>query len=247
MKKIIALLGSKRKGNTYRALTQIEETMKKELGSQLQFEILPLFDFKIDDCIGCQNCIHKGSCVFNDDSSKLMAKLIEADGIILASPVYMKQVSGKIKTFFDRTCSWYHRPTLAAKPILSVVTTQGSGLSDTLKYLQSVSIQWGGLNAGKIGRNARSMNKPVEEKEVKKFIRLLNSPESYSPTLNELINFETQKELGKFLGELDVQYWSEKQWIDAPYYFSCKVNFFKKQLSKAFGKFLNYVMTKNKK
>lgn len=247
MKKIVALLGSKRKANTYRLLTQIEELMKKELGSQLEFEIVPLFDFKVEDCIGCLGCIHKGSCVLKDDASVLMEKLVEADGIIISSPVYIKQVSGKIKTFFDRTCSWYHRPALTAKPILSVSSTQGSGLPETLKYLQSVTMQWGGLNAGKIGRNGRSMNKPVEEKEVKKFIHLLNSPESYSPKLNELINFETQKELGKYLGELDMQYWTEKQWMNAPYYFSCKVNFFKKQLSKTFGKFLNYILSKNKK
>ena len=145
MKQVVALLGSRRKKNTYRLLSEIQEILKKH---EIELHIIELCHCNVTPCAGCERCILQGQCMLNDDAADIMKRLSEADGIVLASPVYLKQVSGQLKTFFDRTCMWYHRPVLAEKPVLSVSTTKGSGLRKTLSYLSSIAVQWGAVPAG---------------------------------------------------------------------------------------------------
>jgi hypothetical protein len=124
---------------------------------------------------------------------------------------------------------------LYRKPVLCIATTKGSGLKSTLSYLSNVAVQWGAMPVGSIGRTIRSIKSPVTEKELLRFIKLLQTPQSYRPTLNCLINFETQKALSKFLNELDKCYWNEKGWDTKPYYFNCRLNGLKCIISKTIG------------
>lgn len=238
MKKVVALLGSKRKVNTYKLLIKIKDLLAK---SDTELEILELYQYDIKSCVGCDICVLKGNCVLKDDVSQIMDTLSKADGIILASPVYLQQVSGKMKTFFDRTCSWYHRPVLTAKPVLCVATTKGSGLKATLSYMENVASQWGAITAGSVGRSIFNLQKPITAKEISKFSILLNTPQKYSPTLNQLIGFEVQKSISGHLNGLDTEYWKKMNWMDKPYFYSCKVNPLKRAVSGLVG----YVMRKN--
>lgn len=218
--------------NTYNLLVQIKEHLAKE---NIEVEIVSLYDLDIKSCLGCERCILQDKCVLKDDAEMLMEKIDAADGIILSSPVYMQQVSGKMKTFIDRTCKWYHRPVLYGKPILAVSTTKGSGLKSTLSYLSNVAVQWGAMPAGSIGRTIRNIDEPVSEKEISYFVKLLQSPQKYSPPLSSLINFEVQKVLTQYLGEIDAKYWNEKGWNTKSYYFPCKINCFKCMISGSVG------------
>jgi len=244
VKKVIALHASKRKMNTYKLLLQIKQELARD---DVEVEILSLYDFNIQDCLGCEKCIIHDDCVHHDDVEILMNKMMSADGIIISSPVYLQQVSGKLKNFIDRTCKWYHRPVLYAKPVLCVATTKGSGLKSTLSYLQSVAVQWGAMPAGSIGRTIRNINSPVAQKELLDFNKLLQDPKSYRPTLNNLINFEVQKALAKYLNGLDTRYWGERCWNTKPYFFDCSTNRLKCIISKMFGAFLQRIMSHSKK
>ena len=242
MKKIIAINSSKRKMNTYGVIKEVEKILNN---NNIDVEIINLFDYDIKPCIGCEHCLIKGNCVLKDDVSEIMDKIKSSDGVILTSPVYMENVSGALKTFLDRTCKWFHRPELCGKPILVISTTMGSGLKFTLKYLERVVIQWGGINAGKIGRSIRNMDNEVEVKEVKKFIdHIKMDKEEYKPSLDALIHFQIQKVLAKKIGYLDSEYWEEKAWNDKVYYFKSKINPIKKLIAKSFGGFLDGVVNK---
>lgn len=241
-KKVTALLGSKRKVNTYAMLLQIQTILAQH---QVEMEIVELYKTEIKDCIGCDHCVLKGTCVLKDDVATLMEKLASSDGIILATPVYLQQVSGKMKTFFDRTCSWYHRPVLTAKPALCVASTKGSGLKATLSYLVNVANQWGAVPTGAIGRTIFNAKNPIAEKELAKFIRILQHPEEFSPSFGQLVGFEVQKALAKYLNQLDARYWSEKGWLDKPYFYPCKVSKLKSTITGAFGNMLYNKMAKN--
>lgn len=232
MKKVIALHASKRKMNTYNLLKQIQSILADY---DVEVEIISLYDLNIGDCLGCEKCIINDACVYNDDMDLILEKMKAADGIILSSPVYLQQVSGRLKTLIDRTCMWFHRPVLYGKPILSVATTKGSGLKQTLTYLQSVAQQWGAMSVGRIGRTIRNIDKPVTSKELSGFLKLLRAPQSYRPSLDDLITFEIQKALAKYLLGVDTQYWIEKGWNKKAYYFPCKVNGFKRILSGLLG------------
>lgn len=235
MKKVVALLGSKRRANTYHLLMQLKERFAE---NNIDLEILELYRFQIQDCVGCTACVSKGSCILSDGVSQIMEQMIKADGIILASPVYLQQVSGKIKTFIDRTCSWYHRPALAGKPVLCVATTKGSGLKATLSYLENVATQWGALNAGSIGRSIFNFEKPIEKSEVATFLQLLEHPNSCVPTLRQLIAFEIQKSLALTLSQRDRAYWDAYGWSGQPYFYPCKRMPVKQAISGAIGKLI---------
>ncbi len=227
--------------NTYNLLIQIKELLANQ---DVELEILELYHYDIKDCIGCDCCILNGKCVLPDDVSQIMDTLTRADGIILASPVYLQQVSGKMKIFFGRTCRWYHRPELVGKPVLSVATTKGSGLKATLSYMENVAAQWGAITAGAVGRTIFTLQKPVSKKELTRFIRLLNAPCSYSPTLNQLIGFEVQKSLAQYLNGLDTAYWESHGWMNKPYFFHCKVNPGKRVISGTVGQIMRKNMGK---
>jgi len=242
MLRVIAINSSSRKMNTYELITQSKEILRSK---NIEVEIINLFDYDIKECIGCEHCLVKGGCIIKDQAFDIMEKIKLSDGIILTSPVYMENVSGKLKTFVDRTCSWFHRSEIYGKPILVISTTKGSGLKSTLKYLERVVIQWGGFYAGKIGRTIRTIDNKITESECENFIKYLSiEKESYNPSLNALINFQVQKVLAYKLVGLDSEYWIEKEWNVDVYYFKCKINILKRLIATSFGKFLNMVVNK---
>lgn len=242
MLNVIAINSSKRKLNTYGLISQVSEILKDE---NINVEIINLFDYNIEDCIGCEKCLIEGNCVFKDDVSEIMNKIKNSDGVIVSSPVYMENVSGKLKTFLDRTCKWFHRPELYGKAILSISTTKGSGLKDTLRYLERVVVQWGGFNVASIGRSIRNIDEKISRNECKKFIEHIQMDKKYfRPSLKALIHFQVQKVLAKKVGYLDSEYWKEKGWNSEVYYFKCKINPYKKLIASNFGAFLDKVINK---
>ena len=141
MKHVVAVNGSPRKATTQKLLDEIEELLETQ---QIQMTTINLGDYQVDDCIGCELCIRKtGQCFQKDDSQSILSQLVAADGVILASPVYLMSITGKLKSLIDKTASWVHRSPMVGKPMLSVSTTGGAGLKDVHNYLEKVGVQWG--------------------------------------------------------------------------------------------------------
>ena len=67
-------------------------------------EYIKLKDCKIKSCVGCYTCWTKtpGECIFKDDMADLREKYRKADLVILASPLYIFNVTGLMKNFLDR-------------------------------------------------------------------------------------------------------------------------------------------------
>lgn len=238
--KVLAINSGRRNKNTYQILIQIKQILEK---SNIDVEIINLHDYTIKHCIGCENCLIRDNCCLNDDVYKIKNMIMECDGLILASPVYLKSVSGVLKTFVDRTCSWYHRPVLFGKPILAVSTTKGSALKYTLEYLQDIGVQWGMMPSGKIGRSIININKQVDIKECKLFIDNLTKPKSkHIPPLKSILNFNIQKVLSNQLLELDTKYWNQMNWKNKNYYYPCRINIIKRAMGYCLYTFLNFIM-----
>lgn len=245
MLNVIAINSSNRRKNTFGLISQVQTILKDH---QINVEVINLYWMDIKDCIGCEQCILTDECVFKaDDVGALMDKIKNSDGIILTSPVYLQAVSGKLKTLIDRTCKWFHRPEIYGKPVLVIATTKGSGLKATLNYLESVVVQWGAINAGKIGRDIKTIENPVTERECRQFITHLKTDEKdYKPRLDSLINFQVQKNLADFLGGLDGVYWREKGWDQKLYYFDCYINWLKQIPPRLIGEMMERGMKKTK-
>lgn len=242
MKKIIAINGSKRKKNTYSVLKKIEKILNEK---DINLEIINLFDYDIKDCIGCTKCVENDRCVYKekDDMTLLMKKLELCDGIILSSPVYMKGISGKLKTFIDRTCMWYHRSEIYGKPTFCVATTAGSGLDVTLDYLEDVAKQWGTLPTGRIGLKIQTMDRDIEPKELELFIKLIEEGNaSYKPSLRYVMDYQVQKVLALKILASDKDYWISQKWDQSDFFIPCNISIGKRIIAKGFYKLLNTVI-----
>nr|MDO8114218.1 flavodoxin family protein [Candidatus Sigynarchaeota archaeon] len=102
--KIVGIAGSPRKNGATSRLLDITLKEIKALNAQVDVDRVDLVDMKITACTGCDACL-KTDCPLDkdDDYPKIVAKLLQADGIIVASPVYFANVPGILKNFIDRS------------------------------------------------------------------------------------------------------------------------------------------------
>lgn len=100
--KVVGINGSARKdGNTATIIGKVFNELNKD---GVETELIQLADYEIQPCRGCFACKDRGNCVFaNDGFAEIFNRMVEADGIILGSPVYSADVSAKMKAFLERS------------------------------------------------------------------------------------------------------------------------------------------------
>ena len=101
--KVVAFNGSPRKeGNTYQSLQVVMGELQKE---GIETEMVQLGGKNIHGCIACYKCFKNKDkeCSIKDDGvNDYIKKMMEADGIIIGSPVYFSNVTSEVKAFIDR-------------------------------------------------------------------------------------------------------------------------------------------------
>lgn len=99
--KVIGMNGSSRKdGNTAIIIRRVFDELNK-LG--IETELIQLADYEVQPCSGCFACKGRANYVLTKDGfSEIFNRLVEAEGIILGSPVYSADVSSKMKAFLER-------------------------------------------------------------------------------------------------------------------------------------------------
>ena len=101
MKKVLILSGSPRRGNSD-ALCDAFFQGAKEVGHDV--EKIRVIEKKVHYCTGCYVCKQTGGkCAYQDDMGEILSKILAADVIVLASPVYFFSVCAPLKTVLDRT------------------------------------------------------------------------------------------------------------------------------------------------
>ena len=100
MAKVLLLNGSPHAdGCTARAL---EEMIGVFADEGVETEVIQVGNKDIRGCVSCGYCEKNGKCVFNDLVNEVAAKLEEADGLVVGSPVYYSSPNGTILAFMDR-------------------------------------------------------------------------------------------------------------------------------------------------
>ena len=130
--KVLMLNGSPRaNGNTSVALKEMEQVFKD---NGIETEIILVGNKDIRGCIACGSCYEKGKCVFNDMVNELALKFEEADGLVVASPVYYASANATLIACLDRLFYSSHFDK-TMKVGASVVCARRGGCSATFDEL----------------------------------------------------------------------------------------------------------------
>ena len=141
--KLVSILGSPKgiHGYTGTLLTGILEAAQ-DAGSET--ELFLLNELSVHPCKGCTEVCHStGTCCQKDDFEKISDAMIQADGIIFASPNYFFHVSAQMKAFIDRCGILMHCQKLTGKYAAVVVTSGGSDPEDVVNYFLRLLGQFG--------------------------------------------------------------------------------------------------------
>ena len=136
--KILGILGSPRtSGNTSLLLDAV---MQGAQDAGAQVEIVSVAGMNMHCCAACGKCYATGSCIFEDDIEAVKAKMLEADGIVLASPNYMLSVTAQLKTIMDR-CSLFVHCFMLKDKYGAAVATAGGGGEDKVAEYENMALQ----------------------------------------------------------------------------------------------------------
>jgi len=202
--KILAIISSPRKKNTFDAIKKIESIHKEKCDCEYEYLFLHETNFKL--CTDCHLCLTKGEqfCPLKDDRSIIIDKIESSDGVILASPNHTMNVNWRMKNFIDRFSYLMHRPRYFNQRFMILITS-GSymGIKEAQNALALMAS--GGKIISKVGTmNSPGMNDKKRKKQANnlhkaalKFIKKMNIPFIYKPTIGHLIWFSAFKSLSK--------------------------------------------------
>lgn len=255
--KIISLVSSYRiDGNTNRIVSLIEKQLMSIADKEnviLKIERIPLGQLDLKTCRGCRVCFDKGEekCPLKDEVLSIRDKMLLADGILAASPIYVEDVNGIMKNWIDRMAFNCHRPAFAGKSAY-IATTSGIGSSNhAINTIKTAFSTWGMYITGKSRfRTGELMELSTMESKHGKEIR--NAAEALfdsikenaasKPSFYSLLTFIVQQKYwikwDKYHDTMDYKYWHDSGWLESNcnYYIPHQANFLKVKIAQFVGR-----------
>ena len=162
--KVLAIHGSPRTiRSTTRRLAGFVLEGAADAGAET--EMIDLADYRIIPCTACEACTINGICVNDDDLPALVALMNAADALVFGSPVYIDNVTGQMKVFFDRLADAIHYQQFSRKYGCAVATTAESGGDEVVAYLNHVLNYLGVISVGGISTATGGRSETVEASE----------------------------------------------------------------------------------
>lgn len=151
-KKVLILSGSPRKNGNSDILC--DEFMRGATEAGNEAEKIRVAEKNVGYCRACYACKKSGKCVIDDDMSDILQKMIDADVIVLASPVYFYSIDAQLKALIDRTVArwlevknkeFYYIVTAADEEAASAETTLACfrGYADCVEGAKEMGIVYG--------------------------------------------------------------------------------------------------------
>ena len=216
--KVLGILGSPRgKRSQTRALAEAVLAGAREQGAEI--EVVDLSTERLAFCTACEAC-HKGTkCPMDDDACRILERMLAADGIVLASPVYLNHVTAQMKTLLDRTSHFIHCLRLMDKYLAAVTTSGGGGGAETQAFLRKYAVTVGAQFVGGVDASV-----PLREAD---FATARNLGKTLVASVRDqacdpaqvLAIEEQKKRFGRIVGvhkdswAHEYQYWREKGWL----------------------------------
>ena len=141
--KIVIIHGQSHEGST----CMVAREVARKAGGEVREFFLPR-DFR-QPCLGCYTCFKTdlSKCPHFKELEPLAAAILEADLLILASPVYVYHATGQMMSFLDHFGTWWvvHRPMpeMSGKQAVAISTAAGGGMKSTVKDMADSLEMWG--------------------------------------------------------------------------------------------------------
>ncbi|WP_444659470.1 flavodoxin family protein [Caproiciproducens sp. R2] len=247
MKRVIALIGSQRKKETYDAVLNFGEYLTSHGG--IEFETIFLHDYNLGFCTGCKLCFDKGEeyCPLKDDRDLLIEKISRSDGVIFASPNYAFHVSARMKNLFDRLAFIFHRPRFWGKACMSIVAQGIFGGNKIVKYLNSMGENLGfHTSRGCVLQTLEPTTEAMRRKNDREIQRAATAfykalmCSTLPPSIFRLMMFRISRtKIRMMLNEeyRDFRYYQEHGWFESDYYYETSLGLLKKVM----GSFFDFI------
>lgn len=132
-KNVLVLSASFRKGGNSDVLCDEFIKGAKEAGHNV--EKIHVNDYQINFCHGCGICNTTHKCVQKDDMVKILDKMVNADVIVMGTPVYFYNMNGQMKTLIDRTVPRYEE--ISNKDFYFILAAADSSRANMERVLES--------------------------------------------------------------------------------------------------------------
>ncbi len=150
-----------------------DEFIKGAIDGGNEVEKIRVSTKTVAPCLACYHCRDNGGkCVHKDDMAQILQKMIDADVLVLASPVYFYSIDAQLKAVIDRTVArwlevknkdFYYIVTMADEELTSADTTLACfrGYADCVEGAveKGIIIGNGVYNSGEIEKNTELLNK----------------------------------------------------------------------------------------
>lgn len=123
-KKVLILSSSPRRGGNSDTLCDQFQKGAVEAGNQV--EKIFLKEKNINYCTGCGACYNSSKCFQHDDMADVLEKIVQADVIVMATPVYFYTMAAQMKTLIDRTVPRYEE--ITGKDFYFIVTAADNSI-----------------------------------------------------------------------------------------------------------------------
>jgi multimeric flavodoxin WrbA len=217
--RVVAINGSPHEGfgNTSQMLAMLGQHLSQ---AGLELEEIFLSQHQIGFCTGCATCLETGACWVRDDYNSVVRSVLEADAVILASPVYFFNVTAQMKTFLDRSLGYGHRPRGDWKPGLALSVSAGHGETWVGDYLGQVMRAFGAFPVGKltaiaVGPGEFLGREAVETRAAdlaRDLVQAVKEKRRYPPTDQDLVYWQFMSNLIKENRDFmvaDYEHWQE--------------------------------------
>lgn len=251
-KHVVVIVGSPHRGGaTLTAARKFIDDLES-LGD-VSGEVLQLRDYDVGTCRGCKLCFDLGEdrCPLKDDRDAIIEKMMQADGVVFASPNYSWHVPGLMKVFFDRIAFALHRPQFHGKTATAIVV-QGIAFGGKIrKYLDFLA---GGLGFEVVRGSVSKTLEPMTDKAIRqmdenlakqsrRFHKQLMMRGFPKPSLFKLMMFRmgrTGIKLNAPRDQRDWNYYRERGWFESDYYYPVQLGAGKR----AAGAFFDWLVAK---
>jgi len=215
----ILLISASPRGERSQTLLLARE-IARGCGGDCVVEEVSLGRSRIEFCRHCELCHRKVlECPIKDDVPEIIRKMLAADGLILAGPNYINQVTASMKALFDRSSHFIHCLRLLGKYVVGAVTS-GSGYDvPVLDYTRHYANVCGARYSGGVSAAAHKVKETLPEAYAlgERLVRDISGKTDY-PDQRQFIE-EHKKHFGRLIlmrkddwtGEYD--YWKAKGWL----------------------------------